>query len=46
VVGGGAEELLLNSEKDEFARKFARQIAQQWRNDGSIMFFGPKPDQN
>jgi Tol biopolymer transport system component len=38
VVGGGDEELLLNSEKDEFARKFARQIAQQWLEDGSIIF--------
>jgi Tol biopolymer transport system component/DNA-binding winged helix-turn-helix (wHTH) protein len=38
VVGGGEEELLLNSEKDEFARKSARQLAQQWLENGSILF--------
>jgi Tol biopolymer transport system component/DNA-binding winged helix-turn-helix (wHTH) protein len=38
VAGGGDEELLLNSEKDEFARKSSRQIAQQWLEDGSILF--------
>ena len=38
VVGGGAEELLLNSEKDDFARKSSRQVAQQWLEDGSILF--------
>lgn len=38
VVGGGDEELLLNSEKDEFARKSARQVAHQWLENGSILF--------
>ncbi len=38
VVGGGDEELLLNSEKDDFARKSSRQIAQQWLENGSILF--------
>lgn len=38
IVGGPDEELLLNSEKDEFARKSARQIPWQWLPDGSILF--------
>jgi Tol biopolymer transport system component len=38
IVGGGDEEVLLNSASDEFARKTARQVAWQWRPDGSILF--------
>jgi Tol biopolymer transport system component len=38
VLGGGDEELLLNSEKDEFAHKGANQVARQWLENGSILF--------
>jgi DNA-binding winged helix-turn-helix (wHTH) protein/Tol biopolymer transport system component len=38
IVGGPDEEMLLNSETDDFARKSARQIPWQWLADGSILF--------